>query len=64
MVTTPNIRGQSLDVQRRMRLHLAIPQIREAILVPIADIVIFEAWVLDGFEEMNRLHHIMSALSH
>lgn len=58
MVTAPHVRAETFIVPLLgMRLDFSITEIGEPILVSIADIVIFEARVFDGLEEMNGLMH-------
>jgi hypothetical protein len=55
MIAVPHVRRQPLIFAFDMRLHLAVPEEREAVLVSVADVVVFEAGVFDRLEEMDRL---------
>jgi hypothetical protein len=55
VITVPHVRRQTLHIALDIRLHLPIPQEGEAILVAVADVVVFVAGILDSLQEMNRL---------
>jgi hypothetical protein len=38
-----------------MGLDLPVAEICESVLIAILDLVVLEAWIFDGLEEMNRL---------
>lgn len=44
---------QALDIACRSSLDIAITQESEAILVPVANVVVFEPWILDSLEEVD-----------
>ena len=45
-----------------MRLYLTVPEERKAVLIAIADVVVFKAGVFDCFQEMDRLYY--NSISH
>lgn len=55
VVAITHIRGQALEVFRDVGLDLAVSEEGEAVGVPIADVVVFEAGLLDRLEEVDRL---------
>lgn len=55
MVTIPHIWRQSLHITLPMRPNLPITQERKAVLVSISDVVVFESWIFDRFEEVDGL---------
>lgn len=55
MIAIPHVRSQPLIIALSVCLHLAIAQEGEAVLVSVADIVVFESGVFDRLEEMDGL---------
>jgi hypothetical protein len=56
MVEGPYIWRQTEHILTRSCLNIPIPEEGEPVLVSIADIVVFESWLLDRFEEVYRLY--------
>lgn len=58
MVRVANICTEPFDVFGHVRLDLAIPQICKPVAVSVANVVVFEARLFDGLEEMDGLHDL------
>lgn len=60
VIVIANVRAQSQHVSGCRRLDFSVAKEREPILVPISDIVIFEARLFDRLEEVDGLTDVVS----
>lgn len=55
VIVAAHVCAEALDVLGNIGLDLAVTDVREAVAVPVSDVVVFEAGSLDGLQEVNSL---------